>query len=193
MMYRNWLKRAFDLCVSVSLIMLVFPLVAISAILIMASSPGNPLFMQRRVGRNGKVFEIYKLRTMTVNKEREFGQTRADDPEVLFIGKFLRRLKIDELPQIINVFLGHMSLVGPRPCLEVTHDGMPEWARERFNVRPGLTGLAQINGNIELTWEQRWRYDVEYVRSVSLFQDMRILAKTALVVLLGEGRFRREI
>jgi len=193
MMYRNWLKRVLDLCGSASLIVLAFPLLAISAILVMLSSPGNPLFTQRRVGRNGKVFEIYKLRTMTVNKERKVGQTRVDDPEVLFVGKFLRRLKIDELPQIVNVFLGDMSLIGPRPCLEITYDEMPEWARERFNVRPGLTGLAQINGNIELTWEQRWRYDVEYVRSVSLFQDMRILAKTALVVLLGEGRFRREI
>lgn len=193
MNYRDCVKRGFDLSVSFFLILVAFPLLGICSIAVMLSSPGSPLFMQRRVGRHGRVFEIYKLRTMTVNKDRKIGQTKGDDPEVLFVGKVLRRLKIDELPQIFNVFLGDMSLVGPRPCLEVTYDEMPEWARERFIVRPGLTGLAQINGNIELTWEQRWRYDIEYVRTVSFFQDFRILLKTALVVLLGEGRFRREI
>lgn len=193
MTYRNFLKRIFDLGVSSFLIVLALPLLVASALAVVLSSPGSPLFTQRRVGRNGRVFNIYKLRTMTVSEDRKVQQTRSEDPEVLFVGRFLRRLKIDELPQIINVLLGDMSLVGPRPCLEVTYDEMPEWARERFHVRPGLTGLAQINGNIELTWEQRWRYDIDYVRRLSFLLDLRILAKTVLVVLLGEATFRTEI
>ena len=101
----------------------------------------------------------------------------------------MRRLKIDELPQLINVLKGEMSLVGPRPCLPVTAKEAPGWAQKRFEVRPGLTGLAQVNGNIGLSWEQRWIYDVYYVETINWHLDCKILFKTILVVLLGEERF----
>lgn len=191
MSYRTVFKRIFDIVLSVLFCILAAPLFAFSIVAIVVSSPGTPFFLQRRVGFHGAVFHIYKLRTMTLNDKRGIGQTRRGDPDILKIGKLLRRLKIDELPQIFNVLIGDMSLIGPRPCLEVAKSEMPEWALKRFDVRPGLTGLAQINGNIELTWEQRWRYDVNYVQGISLMLDLKILIKTVLVILLGEEKFKR--
>jgi len=190
-MYKSYLKRAIDILLSSLLIIIFLPLLFISVIAIIISSSGSPLFKQRRVGRNGRIFTIYKLRTMTINTKRSIKQTKIDDPELFLVGRLMRRLKIDELPQLVNVFLGEMSLIGPRPCLEITFDEMPNWAKERVNIRPGLTGLAQINGNIDLTWEERWYWDIKYVHSLSFCLDFYIIARTALVVLLGEGRLRR--
>lgn len=191
MSYRTAFKRIFDIVLSLFFCILAAPLLAFSIVAIVVSSPGTPFFLQRRVGLHGSVFHIYKLRTMTLDKSREISQTRGSDPDVLRVGKLLRRLKIDELPQIFNVLMGDMSLIGPRPCLEVTKNEMPKWALKRFDVRPGLTGLAQINGNIELSWERRWRYDVKYVKGISFLLDVHILIKTILVVLLGEEKFKR--
>lgn len=191
MSYRLVFKRTFDIVLSVLFCFLAAPILAFSIVAIVVSSPGTPFFLQRRVGLCGSVFHIYKLRTMTLDTNRKISQTRGGDPDVLRVGKLLRRLKIDELPQIFNVLMGDMSLIGPRPCLEVTKNEMPDWALKRFDVRPGLTGLAQINGNIELSWEQRWRYDIKYVQDVSFLLDIQILIKTVLVVLLGEDKFKR--
>lgn len=191
MSYKLIFKRVFDIVLSVLFCVVAAPLLVVSIVAIVTSSPGTPFFLQRRVGLHGEIFYIYKLRTMTLNNNRQVKQTRMGDPDVLKVGKLLRRLKIDELPQIFNVLKGDMSLIGPRPCLEITRDAMPQWALTRFDVRPGLTGLAQINGNIELSWEQRWRYDVKYVKSISLILDFKILIKTILVVLFGEDKFKR--
>jgi lipopolysaccharide/colanic/teichoic acid biosynthesis glycosyltransferase len=169
------------------------PILLLSLILILVASPGNPIYTQRRVGKKGQVFKIFKLRTMTINPLREIRQTRGSDPEILWVGKILRRLKIDELPQLFNVLSGEMSLVGPRPCLEATYNTMPKWAMERFLAKPGLTGLAQVNGNIELSWEQRWHYDNEYMKEITLYGDLKILMKTFLIIFWGEAKFRREI
>lgn len=185
------LKRVLDIIVSLAAILLTGGILALSAIAIAFSSKGPIFFLQNRAGLKGQPFKIFKLRTMHVNKNRSIGQTTNSDPEVFFIGKLLRRLKIDELPQIFNVLVGDMSIVGPRPCLMETAREMPDWAKARFNVRPGITGLAQINGNIALSWEERWRYDVLYTNTHTVLGDISIILKTILVVLLGEALFRR--
>jgi undecaprenyl phosphate N,N'-diacetylbacillosamine 1-phosphate transferase len=192
-MYKIYIKRFFDFTIALMVFAIFVPVLSLSIIAILTESPGNPFFKQRRVGRYGKVFEIYKLRTMTINPRRQIGQTKGSDSEVLWSGRFLRRFKIDELPQVFNVLKGDMSLVGPRPCLKITFDEMPEWAKQRICIKPGLTGLAQVNGNIELSWEQRWRYDVDYSKNITFINDLLIILKTLLIIVWGEGRFRREI
>ena len=118
-------------------------------------------------------------------------QVRPDEIDITRVGGVLRRLKIDELPQLFNVVSGDMSLVGPRPCLIKTYIDMPEWARARIDVGPGITGLAQTSGNIALPWTERWKFDVRYVERLSATLDIYILLKTIFVVILGEVRFWR--
>lgn len=193
MIYRNRLKRGLDFALAlVAIALFVLPLLVAMAVIRIAS-PGPVFFMQKRVGLSGRTFRIIKLRTMTVNTERKLIQTTNADPEVFAAGRVLRRLKVDELPQLFNVLNGDMSFVGPRPCLEQTRDEMPDWARQRFRVRPGITGLAQVNGNIALTWPERWEHDIDYVDRVSFCLDIKVVLKTFLVVLLGEDRFRKTI
>ncbi len=192
-MYRRFGKRTLDIIISAGLLLMFLLPILAGLLSIRVTSEGPGLFRQVRVGLGEIRFTIFKLRTMSINQERELVQTKNEDPEVLPVGRVLRRLKIDELPQLWNVLRGDMSLIGPRPCLEHTLDEMPMWARRRFNVRPGLTGLAQVNGNVALTWEERWKHDVSYVDQLSVWLDLRILLKTILVVLLGEEKFRRAI
>jgi lipopolysaccharide/colanic/teichoic acid biosynthesis glycosyltransferase len=192
MIYRDLgMKRMLDLLVSTLALAIFGPLIVVGGLAVRLTSRGPVLFRQSRVGKDGRLFEIYKLRTMPVDPGRTLKQTTNADPDVLPVGRILRRLKIDELPQILNVMKGNMSLVGPRPCLQQTLADMPQWARRRFEVRPGITGLAQINGNIALTWEERWRHDVHYVDRCTLLEDLWIIIRTVLVVAAGEERFRR--
>lgn len=193
MIYQEYVKRGFDFIVAAAGLVVVCVPVALAMVTIWLSSPGPVFFMQTRIGRSGRRFAILKLRTMTVNPARQVAQTDNSDPEVFFVGKILRRLKIDELPQLWNILRGDMSLVGPRPCLEETSNEMPAWARQRFAVRPGITGLAQVHGNIALSWEERWAYDVEYVKKLGPLLDFAILCKTAIVVLLGEERYKKPL
>ena len=192
-MYKKYFKRFFDFSIALLALVVFIPVMTLAIIAILTESPGNPFFKQRRVGRHGKIFEIFKLRTMTINPRRQIGQTRVSDSEVLWTGTALRRFKIDELPQVINVLKGDMSLVGPRPCLEATFSEIPDWAKQRICAQPGLTGLAQVNGNIELSWEQRWCYDIDYLQKITFINDLLIILKTLLIILWGEGRFRGEI
>lgn len=191
MMYRRHGKRMVDVMLAVILLPLVAPLILAGWMAVRFSSAGPGFFRQERVGLGGQRFRIHKLRTMSIDPERVLSQTGPADPEVLPVGRLLRKFKLDETPQILNVLRGDMSLVGPRPCMPVTVAEMPSWAQCRFDVRPGLTGLAQVNGNIALSWEERWRYDLDYVAHCSLLLDAKILAKTLAVVVLGEKRFRR--
>ncbi len=193
MIYRGATKRFVDIVFATSaLLVFALPLV-VSIFAIKLASNGPVFFFQTRVGLNGHLFRIIKLRTMTVNPNRTISQTTNQDSEVTSIGAVLRRLKIDELPQLINVLVGDMSFVGPRPCLEQTYQTMPIWARERFKVRPGITGNAQVNGNIALSWEERWKHDISYVENISLIGDLVIVFKTIGVIVLGEERFRRTL
>jgi len=157
--------------------------------MIKLDSSGPIFYLSERVGKDGNTFYLYKFRTM-LDKERQTNvQVFADSPEVTRIGKILRRLKIDELPQLLNVLRGDLSLIGPRPCLKSLLGKMDENSKVRFDVRPGMTGLAQVNGNIHIEWEERWAYDVEYVNNLKLILDLKILFKTIAIVLLGEEKF----
>ena len=183
-------KRLFDFFISFAILLLLFPLFIIVAVLIKLDSKGPIFYLQSRVGENGRVFRIYKLRTMT-NKERDpnVKQTYLQDPDITRIGGLLRRFKIDELPQIWNVFIGDMSLVGPRPALPSLYEKFGEIAKKRCEVRPGVTGWAQVNGNIYLPWEERLCLDREYVDRMSFMLDLRILVKTVAIVLFGEEKY----
>lgn len=183
-------KRLFDFFISFDILLLLFPLFIIVAVLIKLDSKGPIFYLQSRVGENGRVFRIYKLRTMT-NKERDpnVKQTYLQDPDITRIGGLLRRFKIDELPQIWNVFIGDMSLVGPRPALPSLYEKFGEIAKKRCEVRPGMTGWAQVNGNIYLPWEERLCLDREYVDRMSFMLDLRILVKTVAIVLFGEEKY----
>ena len=183
-------KRLFDFFISFAILLLLFPLFIIVAVLIKLDSKGPIFYLQSRVGENGRVFRIYKLRTMT-NKERDpnVKQTYLQDPDITRIGGLLRRFKIDELPQIWNVFIGDMSLVGPRPALPSLYEKFGEIAKKRCEVRPGMTGWAQVNSNIYLPWEERLCLDREYVDRMSFMLDLRILVKTVAIVLFGEEKY----
>ncbi|MBT0887319.1 MULTISPECIES: sugar transferase [Acinetobacter] len=187
------LKRLTDLIISLFLLILLSPILILCTLFIKLGDKGPIFYKQQRVGLNGCFFEILKFRSMSVNENREISQTFNTDPEVTWIGRVMRRTKIDELPQLINVVKGDMGLVGPRPCLTITYKEMPEWAKERFKVRPGMTGLAQINGNIFLSWEERWKYDIQYVKTLSILNDIKIVFKTILVVIFGEDKFKKDV
>ncbi|MBR6727556.1 MAG: sugar transferase [Clostridia bacterium] len=186
------IKRFFDLLFSGLGLLILSPFLLIAALLIKILMPGPVFFRQERVGRNGRLFRILKLRTMKVDKQAEANHDFSKDAESRTrFGNFLRRTKIDELPQLINVFKGDMSLIGPRPTVKEQVDAYTDHQRRRLLMRPGMTGLAQVNGNVALTWDERIEYDIRYIDRFSVFLDLRILCKTVLVVLLGEARFKK--
>lgn len=183
--YEQYGKRVFDVCVAAAAGIAVAPIVATAALAVKIETPGPVLFRQQRVGRGLTTFNIYKLRTMR-HGNRSTGEVRADNPDTTRVGRILRRLKIDELPQIYNVLRGEMSVVGPRPFLTDSITDVNDDGKHRFLVKPGLTGHAQTNGNITLSWPTRWRYDRIYVDNLSLSFDTKILLKTVSVILFGE-------
>lgn len=188
------LKRAFDLSASAVLLVLASPLLALSALAIVVESPGSPLFRQRRVGKDGREFDLIKLRTMVPNAER-IGAGLAvdeDDPRILKTGRLLRRFSVDELPNLINVLKGDMSIVGPRPTVISQVEQYDERQRRRLAVKPGITGWAQINGRASLPWSERIELDLWYVEHRTLWLDMRILARTARMLVSGAGLYRGE-
>lgn len=189
--YRHFGKRAFDLLVAIPLTVPLIPLLGVVAVLVKLTSPGPVFFNQARLGKLGKVFVAYKFRTMLHRERTHHVEIRKGNAEVTWVGILLRRFKIDELPQILNVLLGEMSLVGPRPPLrEQIHDYDKETLR-RLMATPGLTGLAQVNGGTQMTWPERWEYDLRYVRELSFGLDLAILLRTVMVVLFGEERFHK--
>ena len=141
------------------------------------------LFTQKRVGLKGKEFLIFKVRTMKHSELNKSTTTVSNDPRVTFLGAFLRRMKIDELPQLINVFLGSMSFVGPRPTVLDDYSRMDDEQKLRSTVKPGITGFAQVSGNTSLSWPRRLKLDVSYVRNLSLKSDILILWKTIILIL----------
>lgn len=187
--YRAFGKRLLDLCLSVPALIAVAPLFALIAVLVKRTSRGPVFFVQERLGRGGTIFRTYKFRTMTDRRRESHQEIFGKTDEVTAVGYWLRRFKLDELPQLWNIVNGDMSLVGPRPALPAQLAEYTDLARCRLLARPGLTGLAQVHGNIHLTWPERWVYDAEYVARVSLVIDVWIIARTIGVVLLGEERF----
>lgn len=171
------------------LLLVLSPVLVLSALAIKVNSLGPVFFFQVRAGKQGKPFHIIKLRTMTNKKRKVDREILKGNPEVTAVGKLLRRLKIDELTQLINILKGDMSFVGPRPSMLKQMEMFDENGKYRLKVRPGLTGLAQVNGNIYLSWPERWKYDRAYVENQSLLLDIKILLKTVLVVVVGEAKF----
>lgn len=186
-LYTLYFKQILDiLFVSIVMIFLFVPFLIIG-ILIKLDSKGPVFFRQERLGKDKKVFKIFKFRTMT-NKQRKIEQVYKNDPEVTKIGYYLRRFKIDEMPQILNVLTGDMSVIGPRPCLPniVEKYNLDDY---RFMVKPGLSSIAGVNGSIYLTWEEKWWYDKYYVEHLSFLLDIKIFFKTFLIIIVGEDKF----
>ena len=191
-MYKDFIKRFLDFLISLLIILFLVPLFIILYILVKLDSKGDFFFFQERLGKNGQIFKVFKIRTMTDKVRVADREILKGDSEVTRMGNVMRRLKIDELPQIINICKGDMSFVGPRPCLPNQITEFNEDGKTRILVTPGLTGLAQTNGNIYLTWEERWKYDRFYVENLSFFLDIAIVFKTVLIVLLGEQKFLKK-
>lgn len=186
-------KRLIDIICSSTGILLLLPLFLIVAVLIKVTMEGPILFTQERVGKGKKTFKIIKFRTMRKDKRaEEVLDFSKDKQRITTLGKILRRTKIDELPQLFNVLIGDMSLVGPRPTVMKQVEKYTDFQAQRLNMRPGMTGLAQVNGNVTLPWEQRISYDIEYINNFTIWLDLKILFKTCATVILGEGYFKKE-
>jgi lipopolysaccharide/colanic/teichoic acid biosynthesis glycosyltransferase len=184
------LNRAADVALAGLGLVLASPLLAGAALAVKLEDGGPVLFRQRRVGKNGKDFELLKLRSMVVDAERTGAGFAVDrgDPRITKVGRFLRRTSIDELPQLWNVVRGDMSVIGPRPTLRYQVDRYTERQRRRLDVRPGLTGWAQIHGRATLPWEERIELDVWYVDNRSPLVDLKILARTPIALCGGTYR-----
>ena len=188
----RFVKRALDVAGSLIVLLVCSPLLLVLAMLITLDSKGSPFFCQTRVGKDGKLFTLYKLRTMVVNaadlRNADGSTFNSDhDPRVTRVGRFLRRTSLDELPQLVNVLKGDMSLVGPRPDLPDQVRFYTERQRKRLLVKPGLTSWAIVHGRNSLPWEQRRELDVEYVERYSFWLDVVILFRTLALVLRRQG------
>ena len=185
-MYKNFFKPLFDKILAIILIILFSPIMIITAILIYFKMGRPILFKQARPGKDGKIFYIYKFRTMT-NETDENGNLLPDEKRLKGIGKVIRSLSLDELPQLFNVLKGEMSFVGPRPLLVEYLDLYDERQKHRHDVTPGITGWAQVNGRNAISWREKFEYDLEYVEKQSFLFDLKILYLTALKVIKREG------
>jgi lipopolysaccharide/colanic/teichoic acid biosynthesis glycosyltransferase len=183
------MPRAFDVAAAAVALVVLSPLLAIAAIAIKLGSPGPAIYRQRRVGRDGREFELLKLRTMVRGSDPVgVGVAIArDDPRVTRAGRFLRRTSLDELPNLVNVLRGEMAIVGPRPTIPAQVADYTPRQKRRHEVRPGLTGWAQVQGRAGIPWEERIELDVEYVERRSAGLDLRILAKTTWLLVTGHG------
>jgi lipopolysaccharide/colanic/teichoic acid biosynthesis glycosyltransferase len=185
-MYRRFLKRIIDFSAAAVGLLLLSPLFVIIAILLIFSNKGKIFFIQPRPGRNERIFQIIKFRTMNDRKDAQ-GNLLPDSQRITLTGKFLRKTSLDEIPQLINVLRGEMSIVGPRPLLVEYLPYYDETQKLRHSVLPGITGWAQVNGRNALTWQQKFAYDVEYVKKLSFSLDIKILYLTIKKVLHQDG------
>ena len=188
-------SRALDLLVASVALVLAAPLLALAAILIKLESRGPVFYRQRRVGRGGEPFELWKLRTMVPGAEAMGAGIYVveGDPRITRTGRLLRRFSLDELPNLANVLRGQMAIVGPRPTVQEQVDRYTERQRRRLEVRPGITGWAQINGRASLPWPERIELDVWYVEHRSLRLDLRILARTVRMLVTGHGLYSDDV
>ena len=188
-MYRGFFKRFFDVFISFIALSVLSPVLLVLVIVGAIAMRGNPFFIQLRPGkisrRTGKerIFRMIKLRTMTNERDPETGELLPDERRLNGYGKFLRSTSLDELFELVNVFIGDMSIVGPRPQLVRDMVFMTEEQRVRHTVRPGITGLAQVNGRNNITWEQKFEYDLEYINRLTMALDIAILWKTVAKVI----------
>ncbi|KAA9302220.1 MULTISPECIES: sugar transferase [Aerococcus] len=185
-MYRNFLKRGIDFCLAFIALLLLSPVMVVTAILVHNKLGSPVLFKQLRPGKNEKIFAMYKFRSMTDERDED-GNLLADSVRLTDFGKKLRSTSLDELPELFNIIKGDMSFVGPRPLLIDYLKLYDEKQKQRHQVRPGLTGLAQVNGRNATTWKERFNYDIYYANHVSLWLDIKILVKTVKTVLTKDG------
>jgi undecaprenyl phosphate N,N'-diacetylbacillosamine 1-phosphate transferase len=183
------IKHGVDKITILILCIAAIPLFILIALCIKLTSKGSIFFIQKRVGKDGKDFNIFKFRTMVQNAEK-IGSgiyTEENDPRITKIGRILRKTSLDELPQLINILKGDMSIIGPRPTLRYQVEKYTPYQMQRLRMRPGVTGLAQVNGRNSLPWSKRIEYDIKYVNNYSLWLDFIIILRTIKVVLTAEG------
>lgn len=185
-MYAKYFKRLLDFVLSLVAIIVLSPVLLILTVLGAIKMKGNPFFTQLRPGKNERIFRLIKFRTMTCEKDAQ-GNLLPDDKRLTRYGKILRSTSLDELPELFNILIGDMSIVGPRPLLVKYLPLYSEEQHHRHDVRPGLTGYAQVNGRNAITWEEKFKLDVEYVRNITFKGDVMIIWKTAMAVLKREG------
>lgn len=185
-MYIFFFKRLLDIIVSTVVLIVLSPVYIVTALMIRLKLGSPILFIAKRPGLKGRLFNLYKFRSMS-NEKDEHGELLLDSLRLTKLGRFLRSTSLDELPSLLNVIKGDMSLVGPRP---LSKNYLPYYTKEeskRHNVRPGITGLAQVNGRNAVSWEERFAYDIEYVNNLSFLMDVSIILKTLKVVLIKEN------
>lgn len=176
--YEKYCKRPLDFFLSLIAVIILSPLLFLLTVLGTAVMGGNPFFVQERPGKNEKIFKLIKFRSMN-NKKDEHGKLLPDEKRLTRYGKFLRATSLDELPEIVNILKGDMAIVGPRPLLVKYLPLYNEEQRHRHDVRPGLTGLAQVNGRNAISWEEKFCYDITYVNRITWIGDIKIILKTA--------------
>jgi lipopolysaccharide/colanic/teichoic acid biosynthesis glycosyltransferase len=186
--------RAIDLIVASVALLVSSPVLLVAMVAIRIESPGSPIYRQRRIGRDGDPFEMLKLRTMVSGAEHQGAGLAVNygDPRITRVGRALRRFSLDELPNLVNVMRGEMSIVGPRPTIQAQVDQYTPLQRRRLEVKPGITGWAQINGRASLPWHERIELDVWYVDHRSMWLDLKILAMTARMLVTGHGLYKGE-
>jgi lipopolysaccharide/colanic/teichoic acid biosynthesis glycosyltransferase len=188
------MRRAFDVVVAAVVLAASSPVLGLAIVAIRLESAGHPIYRQRRIGKDGAPFDMLKLRTMVAGAE-SMGSGLAvneGDPRITRVGAVLRRLSIDELPNLVNVIRGDMAIIGPRPTVPVQVAQYTERQRGRLAIAPGITGWAQINGRAKLSWEERIELDLWYIEHRSWRLDLRIVARTAAIVIGGEGLYKGE-
>ena len=185
-MYKRYIKRGMDFLLSLIALIILSPIFLIVAILV-RTKLGNPIiFKQERPGKDEKIFRMYKFRTMTSETDAN-GNLLPDEQRLPAFGKLLRSTSLDELPELINILKGDMSIVGPRPLLVKYLPLYNERQKHRHDVRPGFTGLAQVNGRNSISWEEKFEWDIKYVENVTFLQDIKIIFKTVKTVVCKEG------
>ena len=185
-MYKNYIKRFLDFTLSLLALILLSPVMLIIAILVRIKLGTPVIFKQQRPGKNEKIFTLYKFRTMT-DKKDENGNLLPDSERLTKFGKLLRSTSLDELPELVNILKGDMAIVGPRPLLVEYLPYYTEEEKHRHDVRPGLTGLAQVNGRNSISWEEKFEDDLEYIKKITFIGDVKIILKTAITVFKREG------
>ncbi|GGC88375.1 sugar transferase [Flavobacterium lutivivi] len=185
-MYKHFFKRVIDFLASFIGFIILLPLFIVITVFLFFANDGKPFFFQRRPGKKGKVFSIIKFKTMNDKKDAE-GKLLPDEVRLTSVGKFVRKTSLDEIPQLLNVIKGDMSLIGPRPLLTDYLHLYNEFQSRRHEVKPGITGWAQVNGRNAISWDKKFEYDVWYVDNISFVLDLRILLKTIQKVIKSEG------
>ena len=185
-MYKHFLKNLLDLFIAFTALLVLSPLLIPITVLLALANNGKPFFFQKRPGKNERIFNIVKFKTMTDEKD-ENGNLLPDEKRLTAVGKFVRKTSIDEIPQLINVLIGNMSLIGPRPLLPQYLPLYSERQRKRHDVKPGITGWAQVNGRNAISWTKKFEYDVWYVENLSFGLDLKIIIRTIRKVVISEG------